>query len=133
MLSRGRIQSLARRLGGASLFIGLLLAAFRGAPPRAASAQGQPQYEHLITVAANGFARQDKVVEVALNFTPLIADGGGSGALDPASIRVQEIDAGGDVIDAGVPFQFDGASDYHAANKARGTLVFLMTGSTAAS
>ena len=132
MLSRGRIQSLARRLGGASLFIGLLLAAFRGAPPRAASAQGQPQYEHLITVAANGFARQDKVVEVALNFTPLIAAaGGGSGALDPASIRVQEIDGGGDVIDADVPFQFDRASDYHATNKARGTLVFLMTGSTA--
>ena len=132
MLARGRFQSLARRLGGASLFIGLLLAAFRGAPPWIASAQGQPEYEHLIAVTANGFARQDKVVEVALNFTPLIADGGGSGALDPASIRVQEIDAGGDVLDADVPFQFDRASDYHAANKARGTLVFLMTGSTAA-
>ena len=90
------------------------------------------RYQHIITVDANGFARQDKVVEVALNFTPLIADGGGSGALDPASIRVQEIDGGGDVIDADVPFQFDRAGDYHAANKARGTLVFLMSGSTAA-
>ena len=36
------------------------------------------------------------MVEVALNFTPLIADAGGSGALDPASLRVQEIDGGGD-------------------------------------
>ena len=132
MLTPRRLRSLARRLGGASLFIGLLLAAFGGVPRRAAVAQGQPQYQRLITVAANGFARQDKVVEVALNFTPLIADGGGSGALDPASIRVQEIDGGGDVIDADVPFQFDRAGDYHAANKARGTLVFLMSGSTAA-
>ena len=132
MLTPGRLRCFARRLGGASLFIGLLLAAFGGAPRRAVVAQGQPQYQHIITVDANGFARQDKVVEVALNFTPLIADAGGSGALDPASLRVQEIDGGGDVIDADVPFQFDRAGDYHAANKARGTLVFLMSGSTAA-
>jgi hypothetical protein len=132
MLTPRRLRCFARRLGGASLFIGLLLAAFGGAPRRAVVAQGQPQYQHIITVDANGFARQDKVVEVALNFTPLIADAGGSGALDPASIRVQEIDGGGDVIDADVPFQFDRAGDYHAANKARGTLVFLMSGSTAA-
>jgi hypothetical protein len=132
MLPFGRIQLWARRLGGVSLFIGLLLAAFGGAPRQVATAQGQPQYQRLITVGANGFARQDKVVEVWLNFTPLIAEGGGSGALDPASIRVQEIDGGGDVLDADVPFQFDRAGDYHAANKARGTLVFLMKGSTAA-
>ena len=132
MLTPGRLRCFARRLGGASLFIGLLLAALGGAPRQAAVAQGQPQYQHIVTVDANGFARQNKVVEVALNFTPLIADGGGSGALDPASIRVQEIDGGGSVIDADVPFQFDRAGDYHATNKARGTLVFLMTGSTAA-
>ena len=107
MLSRGEFRSWLRRLGGAALFIGLLVAALGGAPRQAVLAQGQPQYQHLITVDANGFARQDKVVEVALNFTPLIADAGGSGALDPASIRVQEIDGGGDVIDADVPFQFD--------------------------
>ena len=76
----------------------LLLAAFGRAPQQAALAQGQPQYQHLITVDANGFDRQNKVAEVALNFTPLIADAGGSGALDPNSIRVHEINAGGDVI-----------------------------------
>jgi len=132
MLHLSGFRSWARRLGGASLFIGLLVAAFGGAPRQAALAQGQPQYQHALTVDANGFARQDKVVEVALNFTPLIADAGGSGALDPNSIRVQEVNSGGDVIDADVPFQFDKAGDYHAANKARGMLVFLMKGSTAA-
>ncbi len=132
MLPSSEFRLWARRLGGAAFFIGLLLAALGSAPRQAVLAQGQPQYQHLITVDANGFARQDKVVEVALNFTPLIDAAGGSGALDPASIRVHEIDGGGDVIDNDVPFQFDKASNYHAANKARGTLVFLMKGSTAA-
>ena len=120
------------RAGSLALLMILLVAAFAGAPRRAALAQAEPQFQHLITVDAGGFARQDKVVEVALNFTPLIAGEGGSGALDPDSIRVHEIDANDDVIDADVPFQFDRAGNYHAANRARGTLVFLMTGSTAA-
>lgn len=130
--SGGFLNTRLRRIGGATLFMLLLVAAFGRAPWRLAQAQGEPQFQHLITVNANGFARNDKVVEVALNFTPLIDDAGGSGALDPASIRVYEIDGGGDVIDSDVPFQFDRAGDYNAANKARGTLVFLMKGSTAA-
>lgn len=121
-----------RRAGSLMLLLLLWVLALGRAPGETALAQGNPQYQHLITVDANGFARRDKVVEVALNFTPLIAGEGGSGALDPNSIRVHEIDAGGDVIDSDVPFQFDRAGNYNASNKARGTLVFLMTGSTAA-
>jgi len=128
----GFCRSRLRRAGGVALFVLLLLAAFGRAPRRLAQAQGEPQFQRLITVDANGFARDDKVVEVALNFTPLIDDDGGSGALDPDSIRVYEIDGSGDVIDNDVPFQFDKATDYHAADRARGTLVFLMKGSTAA-
>ncbi len=133
MLHLGRLTATRLpRAGSLALLMILLVAAFAGAPRRAALAQAEPQFQHLITVDADGFARQNKVVEVALNFTPLIAGAGGSGALDPNSIRVHEVNAGGDVIDNAVPFQFDKASNYHAANKARGTLVFLMTGSTAA-
>lgn len=89
-------------------------------------------YRHLITVNADGHARSDKPVEVKLNFTPLLADQGGSGALDPDSIRVIEIDGDDNVIDDSVPFQFDRAGDYHATSQARGTLTFLLAGSTAA-
>lgn len=103
-----------------------------GLAPRGIVLALEPQYSHLITVDADGVARTDKVVEVGLNFTPLLSAAGGSGAIDANAIRVYEIDGNGDVIDNDVPFQFDRAGDYHAGNKARGTLVFLMTGNTGA-
>ena len=132
MLTAHRFVAPARRLWPAFLLLALLLAVVGAAPRNVARAQAEPQFQHLITVSANGHARQDKVVEAALNFTPLIAAEGGSGALNPASIRVYEVNGGGTVIDDAVPFQFDKAGDYHATNKARGTLVFLMKGATAA-
>lgn len=117
----------------ALLSIGLLYLAI-SAGGRSAAAAGwwnsDWDYRHLITVDASGNARQDKPVEVNLNFTPLLHDQGGSGAFDPNSIRVIEIDADENVIDADVPFQFDKAGDYNATNKARGTLTFLLMGST---
>ena len=121
------------------LLLGALLLALSlvlGASTRPAAAAGwwnnDWRYRTLITVDANNYERQDKPVEVNLNFTPLLAAQGGSGALDPDSIRVIEINNADDVIDADVPFQFDKAGDYHAANKARGTLVFLLKGTTVA-
>ena len=119
------------RRGAPALLILLTLIAF-GRATRRASADALPPYQHPITVAANGFARTDKPVEVALNFTPLLQAQGGSGAFDPASVRVVEVDGGGTVIDNNVPFQFDRAADYSATGKARGVLTFLMKGATAA-
>lgn len=117
-----------------ALFLGLSLAL--GVFPRPAAADGWWdsgwRYRTLITVGANGYERLNKPVEVYLNFTPLLADQGGAGAFDPNSIRVIEIDDADNVIDVDVPFQFDMAGDYHATNKARGTLVFLLEGTTAA-
>ena len=132
MVSKSRSMVAARRVLEGVVLAFLLLVGLGRASRRLVLAAGEPQYEHIVTVNGNGFARTNKVVEVALNFTPLLASQGGSGALDPASIRVYEVNAGGDVIDADVPFQFDRAGDYNATNKARGTLVFLMTGSTGA-
>ena len=114
-----------------TLLLGLLGAGFSLRAQPAIAAAG-PAYHVLITVNANGSARTDKPVEAYLNFTPLLADQGGSGALDPHAIRVYEVNGSNDVIDDNVPFQFDPASNYHASNKARGTLTFLMKGSTAA-
>lgn len=88
------------------------------------------RYQHTLTVNAGGFARDDKPVEVKLNLTPLLAAQAGSGAINLQSLCLDEIDGG--VVDNAVIFQFDKAADYHAANKARGTLTFLMGGHTAA-
>ena len=132
MISKGKSVIVSHRVVAGAVLAFLLLIGLGRASHRLILAAGEPHYEHAVTVNGNGFARANKVVEVALNFTPLLHDQGGSGALDPASIRVYEINAGGDVIDADVPFQFDRAGDYNATNKARGTLVFLMKGSTGA-
>lgn len=87
-------------------------------------------YFHDMSVDAAGFARTNKVVEVKLNLTPLLAAQGGSGGINLNSLCLDELDGG--VIDNAVPFQFDPASNYNATSKARGTLAFLMAGSTAA-
>jgi hypothetical protein len=90
------------------------------------------EYRLPITVAAAGFARQDKPAEAVLNFTTLLAALGQSGAFDPNSIRVLEVDGANNVLDTAVPFQFDKAADYNKSTKAEGTLTWLMKGSTAA-
>ena len=89
-------------------------------------------YRVEVTAAAAGFARKNKPAEFELNFTQLWSSLGKTGALDPNSIRVVEVDANDAVIDAAVPFQFDQAGDYNATNKAAGTLVLIMEGNTAA-
>jgi len=89
-------------------------------------------YRVAVEAAAAGFARKDKPAEIDINFTQLWTAMGKSGTLDPNSIRVVEVNGSDAVIDAAVPFQFDKAADFNATNKARGTLVLIMTGNTAA-
>ena len=89
-------------------------------------------YRVEVSAAAAGHARRNKPAEFALNFTQIWSSLGKTGTLDPNSIRVVEVDANDAVIDAAVPFQFDKAGDYHAANKAAGTLVLIMQGNTPA-
>lgn len=89
-------------------------------------------YRVKVTADAAGYARKNKPAEFNVNFTQLWTSLGKTGTLDPNSIRVVEVDANDVVIDADVPFQFDKAADYNAANKAAGTLVLIMEGNTAA-
>lgn len=89
-------------------------------------------YRVGVTAAAAGYARQNKPAEFQLNFTQLWNSLGASGALDPNSIRVVEVDGNGNVIDDSVPFQFDAAKDFNASTKAAGTLVLIMEGNTGA-
>ena len=88
-------------------------------------------YRVEVTAAAAGHARKNKPAEFELNFTQIWATLGKTGALDPNSIRVVEVDANEAVIDAAVPFQFDQAADFNASSKAAGTLVLIMQGNTA--
>ena len=89
-------------------------------------------YRVEVTAAAAGYARKNKPAEFDLNFTQLWTSLGKTGTLDPNSVRVVEVDAGDNVIDADVPFQFDRAADFNAATKAAGTVVLIMEGNTGA-
>ena len=87
-------------------------------------------YRVQVTAGANGFKRTNKSAETELNFSPLLAGLGESGAFDPDSIRVVEVDNNDNIINDAVPFQFDPAGNFNAQNNARGTLIFQMTGVT---
>ncbi len=88
-------------------------------------------YRVRLDVGANGYARFDRPVERAINFTTLFSNVGSSGPLTEASIRVIEVDGGGNPVDSTVVFQFDKDADYNATTKASGTLIFMMKGTTA--
>lgn len=49
------------------------------------------------------------------------------------SVRVVEVTAAGQVIDEAVPFQFDPVAGFNNKSNAGGTLIFMLTGETAAS
>ena len=87
-------------------------------------------YRVPITFLANGTKRFDRPAEVPVNFTALFATLGVAGALDTNSIRVVEIDAGANVIDENVAFQFDKDSGFDAATNAKGKLVVILKGVT---
>ena len=80
MVSKSKSVVVSRRVLAGAVLAFLLLVGLGRASRRLVLAAGEPQYEHVVTVNGNGFARTDKVVEVALNFTPLLHDQGGSGA-----------------------------------------------------
>lgn len=89
-------------------------------------------YRLPLTVSAGPYARSDKPAEAELNFTELLQALGADGALDVNSLRVVEVDGANAVIDSNVPFQFDAAGDFNAGSNARGALIWLLTGETAA-
>ncbi len=116
------------------LFVQLLLPLLQARPAFAQAANWwstQWDYRVGLTVAANGHGRTEKPAEIALNFTALLNSLGQSGAFDPNSLRLIEIN-NNTIVNTNVPFQFDPAANYNATNNANGTLVFLLTGTTPA-
>jgi uncharacterized repeat protein (TIGR02543 family) len=89
-------------------------------------------YRVAVNVAAGSVARINKPVEVQINFTPLLAAAGGSGAWDENSLRVVEVNAQAQIINTNLPHQFDRAANFNATTNAAGTLTFIMPGTTPA-
>ncbi|MCA9928598.1 MAG: cadherin-like domain-containing protein [Anaerolineales bacterium] len=114
---------------------GLLISLFwlgtavSAAPTAADWAFPDRSYRMPVTVQANGYARADKVAELDVDFGQRLTALGEAGSFAENSVRVAEVDASGTVLDDAVPFQFDNGS---APDTATGTLVFLLTGTTAA-
>lgn len=92
----------------------------------------QWSYRLQMAVDCQGIERQDKPVEVALNFTDLLSDAGPVAAFNSNSIRVIEVDRSGRVLDEKVPSQFDRDENYNSITHATGKLIFLLKGKTSA-
>jgi len=93
---------------------------------------GGGHFRVALEVKAAGYDRFDRPVEVDLDFTEILGLLRREAALNDAAIRVVEVGETGAILDRRVPFQFDRAADYNESARARGTLVFLMRGRTAA-
>ena len=89
-------------------------------------------FQAPVSVNVGAYTRVDKPAEVAVNFTDLLTASGETGAFDPNSLRVVEVDISGQPINAAVPFQFDPDPAFDAATNAAGILIFLVEGATAA-
>jgi hypothetical protein len=87
---------------------------------------GQP-YRVEVVVGSAGYARRDLPVETEVDFAALLKDAGAPGAVQPASLRVVEVNDKGVAVDADVPYQLDAP-----APGQKGALVFLLKGATAA-
>ena len=87
-------------------------------------------YRMPLTVQANGFAREDKITEIELDFSAQLTALGATGNFDEESLRVAEVDGNGAVLNTAVSFQFDNGD---TANESAGTLIFLLDGTTASS
>jgi hypothetical protein len=92
---------------------------------------GDRKYHLPIIINANGYARIDKPVEVPLNFSALFKESGIISTFSERSLRLVEVNSAGQVINERVPFQFDKAAEFEAGKKALGSLIFMMTGTTA--
>ncbi|MGE0881340.1 MAG: hypothetical protein AB7O61_22055 [Acidimicrobiia bacterium] len=120
MTTRTRATSAVAALAGQVATATAVISAF--APAAHAADPWWPSneagdYRTLITISGNGTARTDKPVDIAFP-APIPS-------FDANSLRVVETNSGGDVVDANVPFQYDGGGSPH--------LIFIAGGSTGAS
>jgi hypothetical protein len=113
------------------VFVGVVLLQF------VQQLQAQPwwstrwHYRVPVSVSANGYERSDKPAELVVNFSQLFTAIGPVRTLDTNSLRIIEVSSVGTILDTLVQFQFDRDSVFNAATHARGTLTFILGGTTA--
>lgn len=90
------------------------------------------QYRIPIRVEAGEFARENHVVSLDVDFTQQLQDLGVSAAFNRSLLRIVEVDPAGSVVDSEVAFQFDAQDDFDPAQRAVGTLLFMIDGETPA-
>ena len=112
-----------------ALLLGGAPVAFAGG----AWADAARQFRLPVTAGGAGFERSEKPVELMVNFTTALSSLGRSGSVDVNSLRVVEVDGGGNVLDPDVPWQFDKDADFNASSKASGILVLILKGTTTSS
>jgi len=86
------------------------------------------QYRVLLQVGAAGYRRRRAAVEIELDFSQLLRQCKTNDSIDPARIRLYEQQKNGLTP---LPFQFERNEDWHARTDAKGTLIFMLDGSTA--
>jgi hypothetical protein len=85
------------------------------------------KYRAGIRVGAAGYIRQDRPVEIEIDFSMLLRRLGKSDSIDPQQIVLYE-QQNEELI--AVPFQFDMHEDFHPLTNAKGTLTFILDGTT---
>lgn len=83
-----------------------------------------------IHIAASGFPRSERPIDVPLNFNSIVASLSLPGSIKMESLRLMEVGANGAAIHTDVPYQFDRAKGQEAAANPNGTLIFLLSGAT---
>jgi hypothetical protein len=85
------------------------------------------KYRTLIRAGAVDYKRQNKPVEIEINFSKLLRQLDKSDSIDTQQISLYEQQKGGLTP---VPFQFDQHKDFNSCTDAKGTLNFILDGST---
>jgi len=85
------------------------------------------KYRTLIRVGAADYARQNKPVEIEIDFSRLLRRLDKSDSIDPQRIALYERQKEGLTP---IPFQFDRDKDFNSRTDVKGTLTFILDGST---
>jgi len=85
------------------------------------------KYRTGIRVDAAGYIRKNKPVEIEINYSMLLRQIGKNDSIDPQQSLLYEQQDKELTI---VPFQFDLDEDFHPSTDAKGTLTFILNGTT---
>jgi len=90
--------------------------------------KGDLKYRVPVEVHAGEYERNNRPVEIELNFTRILKELGVENSFDASSIRVVEVNSSDKIIDDAIVFQFDRIEDYCPKSNASGILIFMPNG-----